>query len=261
MAGQEDVTFASLLPVTTAKTALVTGGARGIGEAISRRLAQDGFLVAVADIDELNAQRSAEALEGEGWRSFAVGVDVSDERNVREMVAKVVARTGRIDAVVNNAGIAGRTAPVWEVPDGEWERVIATNLSSVYYVSRAVLPQMLRQACGRIVNIASIAGKEGNPNAAAYSAAKAGVIGLTKSIAKEVATSNIVVNCVTPAVIDTPLLQEVTQDFLQYMVSRIPMGRMGQATEVAALVAWLVSDECSFSTGAVFDLSGGRATY
>lgn len=245
----------------TARTALVTGGARGIGEAISRRLAQDGFVVAVADIDEPGAKKSAEAIDGAGGQGFAVGVDVSDEGSVRAMVAKVMARTGRIDAVVNNAGIAGRTAPVWEVPDGEWERVVATDLSSVYYVSRAVLPQMLRQAYGRIVNIASIAGKEGNPHAAAYSAAKAGVIGLTKSIAKEVATSNIIVNCVTPAVIDTPLLGQVTQDFLQYMVSRIPMGRMGQVTEVAALVAWLVSDDCSFSTGAVFDLSGGRATY
>jgi 3-oxoacyl-[acyl-carrier protein] reductase len=177
------------------------------------------------------------------------------------MVGKVIDRYGHVDVLVNNAGIAGRSALSWELPDGEWEKVVGIDLSGVYYGCRAVLPHMIARQRGRIVNIASIAGKEGNPNAVPYSAAKAGVIGLTKAMAKEVATTGVLINAVTPAVIETPILEQVSEAHLAYMLSRIPMGRAGIPHEVAALVSWLSSDECSFSTGAVFDISGGRATY
>jgi NAD(P)-dependent dehydrogenase (short-subunit alcohol dehydrogenase family) len=241
--------------------AVVTGAGSGIGAAVAARLARDGLVVAVADLDEGRGGESAAHIAGGGGQAFAVPVDVSRAESVREMVAAVLARTGRIDVLVNNAGIAGRSAPCWELPEGEWERVLAIDLSGVYYGCRAVLPHMLERGAGRIVNVASIAGKEGNPNAVPYSAAKAGVIGLTKAIAKEVATRGILVNAVTPAVIDTPILAQVSDEHVRYMVSRIPMGRVGRPEEVAALIAWLCSEECSFSTGAVFDCSGGRATY
>src|SRR4029077_17010283 len=168
---------------------------------------------------------------------------------------------GRIDALVNCAGVAGISAPSWQLPQGEWERVLAVNLNGTSYCCRAVVPRLLGAGWGRIVNIASIAGKEGNPNAAPYSASKAGVIRLTKSLAKEVATRGVLVNCITPAVIATPILAQLTQEHIDYMTARIPMGRVGQPEEVAALVAWLVSDEGSFSTGAVCDISGARCTY
>ena len=160
-----------------------------------------------------------------------------------------------------SSDLAGRSAPSWDLPDGEWERVVGIDLSGVYYGCRAVLPHMVGRRWGRIINIASVAGKEGNPNAVPYSAAKAGVIGLTKAMAKEVATTGVLINAVTPAVIETPILEQVSEAHRAYMVSRIPMGRTGAPVEVAALVSWLSSDECSFSTGAVFDISGGRATY
>jgi len=258
------------------RTAIVTGAGSGIGAAIAARLARDGYQVAIADIHKEGAEqtvaRIVSAGQGEpanqpgqrgpaGERAFAVSVDVSREESVRAMIATVIERTGRIDALVNNAGIAGQSATTWELPPGEWERVLAIDLSGVYYGCRAVLPHMLESGSGRIVNVASIAGKEGNPNAVPYSAAKAGVIGLTKAVAKEVATRGILVNCVTPAVIETPILQQVSDEHVRYMVSRIPMGRTGRPEEVAALVSWLCSEECSFSTGAVFDCSGGRATY
>ena len=184
-------------------------------------------------------------------------VDVTDEDACRRAIAGIP----QVDLLINSAGVAGRNAPSWELPHGEFERVLAVNLMGTYYMCRAVLPGMVARGWGRIVNVASIAGKEGNPNAVPYSASKAGVIGLTKAIAKEVATSGVLVNCVTPAVIQTPLLGQVSDEHLQYMVSKIPMNRVGQPDEVAALISWLCSDECSFSTGAVFDISGGRATY
>jgi len=252
-----------------ARVAVVTGGASGIGEATSRRLATDGYQVVVADLDieratrvarEINAIANPSMAGGDGT-AFGVTVDVSSEASFRELVANVVARVGSIDVLVNNAGIAGMSAPSWTLPDGEWERVLGIDLSGVYYGCRAVLPGMIAQGWGRIVNVSSIAGKEGNPNAVPYSAAKAGVIGLTKSIAKEVAQTGVLVNAVTPAVIATPILEQVSEQHVNYMVSRIPMGRTGRTDEVAALISWLASDECSFSTGAVFDISGGRATY
>jgi len=261
------------------RTAIVTGAGSGIGAAIAERLARDGYQVAIADIHGDSAGRTAARIISAGRpeaaslpdqrgqsgpadeRAFAVSVDVSQEESVRAMIATVLERTGRIDALVNNAGIAGQSAATWELPPGEWERVLAIDLSGVYYGCRAVLPHMLERGSGRIVNVASIAGKEGNPNAVPYSAAKAGVIGLTKAVAKEVATRGVLVNCVTPAVIETPILQQVSDEHVRYMVSRIPMGRTGRPEEVAALVSWLCSEDCSFSTGAVFDCSGGRATY
>jgi 2-dehydro-3-deoxy-L-rhamnonate dehydrogenase (NAD+) len=186
-----------------------------------------------------------------------VVLDITDQ----DACAREVARAGGVDILVNSAGVAGENAPSWQLPRGEFERVLNVNLVGTYYMCRAAIPGMVSSGWGRVVNIASIAGKEGNPNAAAYSASKAGVIGLTKSIAKEVAETGVLVNCVTPAVIDTPMLGQVSEAHLKYMVSKIPMGRVGQPEEVAAMVAWLCSDECSFSTGAVFDISGGRATY
>lgn len=244
--------------VTGERVAIVTGAARGIGAAMATRLAADGYRVVVADIDNEEAARTATRI---GAAASPARVDVTNEASVRAMVADVLDRMGRIDALVNNAGIAGTSAPCWELPPGEWERVLAIDLSGVYYGCRAVLPHMRERGSGRIVNIASIAGKEGNPNAVPYSAAKAGIIGLTKAVAKEVATSGILVNAVAPAVIETQILEQMTEAHVQYMVSRIPMGRVGQPEEVAALVSWLCSEECSFSTGAVFDISGGRATY
>jgi NAD(P)-dependent dehydrogenase (short-subunit alcohol dehydrogenase family) len=232
---------------TARRVALVTGAGKGIGTAISDRFARDGHDVVAADI--VTTARAPHEL------------DVRDPEAWTRLVERIVRERGTIDILVNNAGVAGRTAPAWEVTPDEWRHVIDVDLSGVFYGCRAVLPEMRKRRYGRIVNIASIAGKEGNPNAAAYSAAKAGVIGLTKSVAKEVCTEGILVNAVTPAVIETDILKQVTDEFRQYMVSRIPMGRTGQVEEVAALVAWLASDECSFSTGAVFDISGGRATY
>lgn len=228
----------------TGKTrcAIVTGGASGIGAAIARRLGEAGVQVHSFDI----------AATGE-----TIEVDVTDEDACRRAVAGVEPT----DILVNSAGVAGQSAPSWKLPDGEFERVIAVNLVGTYYMCRAVIPGMVARGWGRIVNIASIAGKEGNPNASAYSASKAGVIGLTKSLAKEVADTGVLVNCVTPAVIETPMLGQVSDEHLKYMLSKIPMRRLGQPDEVAALVSWLVSDECTFSTGAVFDISGGRATY
>ena len=240
------------------RTALVTGAARGIGLAIAQRLIADGARVAVLDLDRSGAEAAAKML---GPEALPLVADVTQSAEVERAVGAVVARWQRLDVLVNNAGITGRSFPLWELTDEDWQRVIDVDLSSVFYCCRAAVKVMLAQGRGRIVNIASIAGKEGNPTLVPYSAAKAGVIGLTKALAKEVATRGIFVNAVAPAVIGTELLKQMEPSTVDLLVSKIPMGRVGRPEEVAALVAWLASDECSFSTGAVYDLSGGRATY
>ena len=240
------------------QVALVTGGARGIGLAITRRLVADGARVALVDLDKSAVEAAAGAL---GVAAMAVVADVTRTDDVERAVGAVHARWGRLDIVVNNAGITGGSKLSWELTDEDWSRVIACDLTSVFLVSRAAVRLMLPRKSGRIVNIASIAGKEGNPTLVPYSTAKAGVIGFTKALAKEVATHGILVNAVAPAVIGTDMVNQMSKETVDYLVAKIPMGRVGRPEEVAALVAWLVSDECSFSTGAVYDLSGGRATY
>jgi 3-oxoacyl-[acyl-carrier protein] reductase len=240
------------------KTALVTGAARGIGLAIAARLAGDGARVALLDLDGPAVREAAASIEGE---TLAIVADVTRAADVDAAVTRVAQHWGRLDILVNNAGITGRSFPIWELSDEDWRRVIDVDLTSVFLCCRAAVKVMLGQGSGRIVNIASIAGKEGNPTLVPYSSAKAGVIGLTKALAKEVATRGIVVNAVAPAVIGTELLKQMEKATVDLLVSKIPMGRVGAPDEVAALVAWLASDECSFSTGAVYDLSGGRATY
>jgi 2-dehydro-3-deoxy-L-rhamnonate dehydrogenase (NAD+) len=241
------------------RVAVVTGGARGLGLAIAQRLAASGAAVAVWDRD-LEAASAALADAGQdGMAAFAA--DVTDEASIGRALEDTRARLGEPAILVNNAGISGPNAPVWEYPVEAWRSVVDIDLTGVFLCSRALIPGMRAGGYGRIVNIASIAGKEGNPNAAAYSAAKAGVIGLTKSMGKELADTEIRVNCVTPAAVRTEIFAQMTEQQIGYMLSRIPMGRFGLAEEVAAMVAWLCSEECSFSTAAVFDLSGGRATY
>jgi 3-oxoacyl-[acyl-carrier protein] reductase len=242
-------------------TAIVTGGAQGIGEGIVRRLAQAGAKVGVVDLKFEQASAVAAQLGAQGHQAFAGQVDVSDRASVEKMIQLALEQTGRIDILVNNAGIAGRAAPVWEQTDQDWQRVIDINLTGVFYCCRAVMPHMLQRGYGRIVNIASLAGKEGNPNMTAYSASKAGVIALSKSIAKEVAEIDICVNAVTPTVIRTPILDQLTEEQVDYMTSRIPRGRTGTVEEVAAVVHFLASPDCSFVTGQAYDVSGGRATY
>jgi 2-dehydro-3-deoxy-L-rhamnonate dehydrogenase (NAD+) len=240
------------------KTGLVTGAGRGIGLAIARRLAADGVRVALLDLDQPAVEQAAQEL---GDPALALVADVTRGSEVEAAVRGVVERWGRLDIMVNNAGITGRSFPIWELADEDWERVLRVDLTSVFLCCRAAVRVMRRQRAGRIVNIASIAGKEGNPTLVPYSAAKAGVIGLTKALAKEVATEGILVHAVAPAVIETEILKQMEKSTVDLLVSKIPMGRVGRPEEVAALVAWLASDECSFSTGAVHDLSGGRATY
>jgi len=240
------------------RRALVTGSAKGIGAAIATRLADEGARVAIADIDERKAEETARRI---GTNAVAVKVDVTALASWEAAIGQVSNQWGGLDILVNNAGIAGRSAPSWELSVDEWQQIIDIDLTGVYLGCRSALPGMIERGYGRIVNISSIAGKEGNPNAAPYSAAKAGVIGLTKSIAKEVAQKGVIVNAITPAVIATEILEQLTQQHIDYMTSRIPMGRVGQPEEVAALACFLCSDDVSFSTGAVFDLSGGRATY
>jgi len=240
--------------------AIVTGAARGIGRAIAERLLASGARVALWDRDAEALDRTAAELALPDL-VLPVPVDLADFEAVASAAASTARAWGKIDILVNNAGITGGNAKTWELDPADWRRVIEVNLHGPFYCCHAVVPHLLRNGYGRIVNIASIAGKEGNPNAAHYSASKAAVIALTKSLGKELATANITVNAVTPAVIATDMLSQMTQAHIDYMLSKIPMGRFGTKEEAAALVAWLCSEDCSFTTGAVFDLSGGRATY
>ena len=245
----------------TDKVAVVTGAAKGIGAAIAERFLKAGARVVFADIDAEGARERADQLDGSGERSLVAPVDLTQAREVTGLVEGVLDRFGTVDILVNNAGIAGPTKPLVEVTDEEWDQVMALNLTGVFLCCRAVLPTMLKNRSGRIVNVASIAGKEGNPTLAPYSATKAGVICLTKALAKEVCQQGVYVNSVTPAVIDTPILRQVGQETIDYMISKIPMGRVGKPREVAALIHFLASDECSFTNGACVDISGARATY
>lgn len=242
----------------TGQTAIVTGSATGIGEAIARRLAGAGAKVAVAD---LNVEGAAAVADTLGNGCFPVHLDITRADSANQAIAEVLSRTGQIDILVNNAGIAGRAAPLWEQTDEDWQRVIAVNLTGVFNCCRAVISHMRQRKYGRIVNIASIAGKEGNPNMTGYSATKAAVIGFTKSLAKEVATESICVNAVAPAVIRTHILEQLTQAQIDYMTERIPMRRTGTPEEIAAVVHFLASPDCSFVTAQCYDASGGRATY
>lgn len=242
------------------RAAIVTGAARGIGLAVARRLLQSGASVALWDRDVAAVEQARTQLAPFGPVQAFV-VDITDLAAVQRATEATSQGLGRIDILVNNAGIAGRNAPLWEADPADWRRVIEINLLGPFHCCRAVIPHMLKLEYGRIVNVASVAGKEGNPNAAHYSASKAAVMAMTKSLGKELATRGIVVNCVTPAVIETDILLQLTPQHVQYMLSKIPMNRFGKTDEAAAMIAWLCSEECSFSTGAVFDLSGGRATY
>ena len=240
--------------------AVVTGGAQGIGLSIVTRFLASGAKVSLWDQDASLLQETCSELESKG-SVHAVVVELTDADAVAAATLDAVKALGEIDILVNNAGIAGPTEPSWEYSLEDWRRVIDVDLNAVYYCCRAVVPRMREQNYGRIVNVASIAGKEGNPNAAAYSAAKAGVIALTKSIAKETADKNISVNCITPAAARTRIFDQISQQHIDYMLSKIPRGRFVKVEEIAAMVAWLASEENSFTTGAAFDLSGGRATY
>ncbi len=243
------------------KVALVTGAARGIGLAIVERLAREGAHVVAVDLDYDTQAREVAALTAQGLTVSAGECDVTSRASVEAAVATTESTYGPIDILVNNAGIAGRAAPLEDLSDEDWRRVMDIDVNSVFLCSRAVIGAMKARKSGRIINIASIAGKEGNPNMIPYSSAKAAVIGFTKALAKEVAQLGIYVNAIAPAVIETPILQQLTPAQVQYMVQRIPLGRVGQPHEVAALVAWMASDECSFTTGQCIDISGGRATY
>ena len=244
----------------TGRRAVVTGGAQGIGRAIAERLLRSGARVSLWDCDAATLRETAGELAALGDIHTAT-VDVVNAEQVDAAGAATVARFGGIDILVANAGITGPNAPTWEYPPDEWRRVLDVDLTGIFLCCRTVVPHMRRQHYGRIVTIASIAGKEGNPNAAAYSAAKAGVIALTKSLGKELAADDIAVNCITPAAARTRIFEQMTQSHIDYMLSKIPRARFVRVEEVAALAAWLASEENSFATGAVYDLSGGRATY
>jgi NAD(P)-dependent dehydrogenase (short-subunit alcohol dehydrogenase family) len=243
------------------KVAIVTGAAKGIGLATAERLAREGASVLMADLDEKELSRAAGLLREKGHRVGKAKCDVGRRDDVTKMAKAAEREFGDIHILINNAGIAGPVGPLEQVSDEDWEAVMAVDLKSVYLCCQAVLPGMKARRYGRIVNVASIAGKEGNPNMVPYSTAKAAVIGFTKALAKEVAGHGIYVNAISPAVIETPMLETVTPEQVRYMVQRIPMGRTGRPEEVAALICWLASDEASFTTGQCLDISGGRATY
>jgi NAD(P)-dependent dehydrogenase (short-subunit alcohol dehydrogenase family) len=238
--------------------AVVTGGATGLGYAIAQRLLASGGSVTLWDRDEAAAQRAAKEL---GAQTQAVAVDVAQHASVQAAVQATLKNAPRIDALVNSAGITGPNTKVWDYPVQAWRDVMDVNVNGLFYCCREVAPLLRAQGWGRIVNIASVAGKDGNPNASAYSASKAAVIALTKSLGKELADTGVRVNCVTPAAVKTAIFDQMSAEHIAFMLSKIPMGRFGTPQEVAAMVAWLCTEDCSFSTGAVFDLSGGRSTY
>jgi 3-oxoacyl-[acyl-carrier protein] reductase len=240
------------------RRAIVTGGGDGIGLAVARRLVASGARMALWDRDERALARASEKLDG---AAITQCVDVADPDAVEQAANVASQQLGGIDVLVCSAGITGPNATTWDYPVDAWRQVFDVNVHGLFYCNRAVVPRMRAANYGRIVNIASVAGKEGNPNAAAYSASKAAVIGLTKSLGKELAKTGVRVNCVTPAAVRTAIFEQMTQQHIDFMLSRIPMGRFGSVDEIASLVCWLASEECSFSTGAVFDASGGRATY
>ena len=242
------------------RVAIITGGARGIGYAAAERMLQSGASVVLWDVDREAATQAVASLSVFGPVS-ADHVELTDEDSVAAATHAVITRHGKIDILVNNAGITGGNAKTWELEPEIWRRVIEVNLVGAYLTCRSVVPDMLKNGYGRIVNIASIAGKEGNPNASHYSASKAGVIALTKSLGKELATSNILVNCITPAAARTEIFNQMKQEHIDFMLSKIPMNRFLEVKEAASLIGWLSSEDCAFSTGAVFDISGGRATY
>ncbi len=241
------------------KVAVITGGAQGFGLAITERFIRSGADVIIWDIDEEAVKKAIEKVNSSNL-SYQI-VDVSNFENINENLKLIDSKQGKIDIFINNAGIAGMNTTVAEYPIEEWNKIINLNLNSVFYCCKAVVPFMIKNNYGRIVNIASIAGKEGNPNASAYSTSKAGVIGLTKSLGKELAQKNIAVNCVTPAAAKTRIFDQMTEEHINYMLSKIPRNKFAKVEELASLVTWLASEENSFSTAAVFDLSGGRATY
>jgi 3-oxoacyl-[acyl-carrier protein] reductase len=240
------------------RRAVVTGGASGIGLGVSARLAAEGAQVVLWD---MSADALTAARQRIGEKSEAIRVDVTDPDAVNAAFKESLSFLGGVDILVASAGVTGPNTTTWEYPVDAWRQVIDVNLNGLFLCNRAVVPAMLEGGYGRIVNVASIAGKEGNPNASAYSASKAGVIGLTKSLGKELAKNNITVNCVTPAAVRTPIFDQMSQSHIDFMLSKIPMGRFGEVDEVTSLICWLASEECSFSTGGVFDVSGGRATY
>jgi NAD(P)-dependent dehydrogenase (short-subunit alcohol dehydrogenase family) len=240
------------------RRAIVTGGASGIGLGVCERLASEGAKIAVWDANT----ESLETAQAAGAPfAAAIKVDITDPEAVDKAREETVSALGGIDILVACAGITGPNTTLWDYPVAAWRRVIDVNLNGLFYCNRAVVPEMLKGGYGRIVNVASIAGKEGNPNASAYSASKAGVIGLTKSLGKELSKNNITVNCVTPAAVHTPIFDQMSQEHIDFMLSKIPIGRFGKVEEVTSLICWLASEECSFTTGGVFDISGGRATY
>ena len=238
------------------QVAVVTGGANGIGYSVAERLSKSGATVKIWDLDLAAAQKAAEAINSE-----AIQCNITDWKSVQNAAKTSIKGSERIDVLVNSAGIAGPNEPVIDYDNEAWDQIISVNLTGAYYVNKAVVPYMKTNKYGRIVNIASVAGKDGNPNASAYSASKAGVIALTKSLGKELADFNIAVNCVTPAAAKTAIFDQMSQEHIDYMLSKIPRGRFVEVQEISSMIAWMASSENSFTTGAVFDLSGGRSTY